>query len=920
MVFHRNAYRGPSREDALYGGSYRAHGRYPTPPDTIRSDSSPLLPYYDYSSVTSQNHHMAKRAAQACKDKRLRSSKITYDPDLRKDPSKGSKPIYIFTDRDRGLCEDPRPKALQKIPKLLRRPHSSVLIPKYKYDKYSVGPEPSSQLVIWNFPTTTPLVIIKNNFAQFGKILELKGIDDPLTAVPLGICVLKYDGDPDSAHQAATRAVAAVHKKLQIGGQYLRCGLNNNDQLFNIIYNRILDAKQQQLIKEKEERRRQQELQMMQKRDEQKREREEQRREREERKKLNRSSRDQLPVKLSAHDRHVRTLSSVTLPFNFDKHIANRPFLLIPDKFVNTRNVNSSDIRKLLSGHEFDRILTHKSGFYVVFNNIADAEKCFDEEDGRHFSKYKLYMDFVVPDELMSQTKIGERIGETGQAKAVLIREFHDYLLKDLREKVIGPKLLSFLDSDKYKSVLEKHLKEKEDSKETKPDASKGPAGVSSFTVQHQSIPISTLSTFRRKPVEKKYKRKINAVPMAHALNYSDNESEDEDQNKSSKKQKLLAIESTSSSDEEDMQELPESKATSQPTSPESLDRQIDESEPDQKKDLLVSELYKPSHDVGTTVYDDDYSNMDFDLNSLQAVIHDEEDFVFAKKAFEDLPKSEEIKNVKLWAWKHKEYAKKIKHLSSMAETSAEDAEAIEFSQAILKNDKLQNSTGSFRTQGYYKIPDKMKSEYLLHRRKAHRPLNTVQNEDESETQAVQSSRVNRANNRRFAADISAQKQMLGSETDILDLNQLTKRKKPVQFARSAIHNWGLYALEPIAAKEMIIEYVGERIRQQVAEVREKKYLRSGIGSSYLFRIDENTVIDASKKGGIARFINHCCVPSCTAKIIKVEGKKRIVIYALRDIAANEELTYDYKFERETNDEERIPCLCGAPGCKGYLN
>ena len=52
-------------------------------------------------------------------------------------------------------------------------------------------------------------------------------------------------------------------------------------------------------------------------------------------------------------------------------------------------------------------------------------------------------------------------------------------------------------------------------------------------------------------------------------------------------------------------------------------------------------------------------------------------------------------------------------------------------------------------------------------------------------------------------------------------------------------------------------------------------------------------------KRGIARFINHCCSPSCTAKIIKVEGKKRIVIYALRDIEANEELTYDYKFERK---------------------
>jgi len=120
---------------------------------------------------------------------------------------------------------------------------------------------------------------------------------------------------------------------------------------------------------------------------------------------------------------------------------------------------------------------------------------------------------------------------------------------------------------------------------------------------------------------------------------------------------------------------------------------------------------------------------------------------------------------------------------------------------------------------------------------------------------------------------------------DAVRFNQLKKRKKPVKFARSAIHNWGLYAMENISANDMIIEYVGEIVRQQVADMREKKYLKQGIGSSYLFRIDENTVIDATKKGGIARFINHSCTPNCTAKIIKVEGTKRIVIYALRDIA-----------------------------------
>ena len=38
------------------------------------------------------------------------------------------------------------------------------------------------------------------------------------------------------------------------------------------------------------------------------------------------------------------------------------------------------------------------------------------------------------------------------------------------------------------------------------------------------------------------------------------------------------------------------------------------------------------------------------------------------------------------------------------------------------------------------------------------------------------------------------------------------------------------------------------------------------------------------------------------------------------NLTADEELTYDYKFEREHNADDRIPCLCGSVGCKGFLN
>ena len=88
-------------------------------------------------------------------------------------------------------------------------------------------------------------------------------------------------------------------------------------------------------------------------------------------------------------------------------------------------------------------------------------------------------------------------------------------------------------------------------------------------------------------------------------------------------------------------------------------------------------------------------------------------------------------------------------------------------------------------------------------------------------------------------------------------------RKKQLRFAKSRIHDWGLFAMEPIAEGELVIEYVGQIIRQSVADLREKRYEADGIGSSYLFRIDQSTIVDATRFGNLSRFINHCCNVSC---------------------------------------------------------
>lgn len=143
--------------------------------------------------------------------------------------------------------------------------------------------------------------------------------------------------------------------------------------------------------------------------------------------------------------------------------------------------------------------------------------------------------------------------------------------------------------------------------------------------------------------------------------------------------------------------------------------------------------------------------------------------------------------------------------------------------------------------------------------------------------------------------------------------------KKKLILAKSAIHAWGLYAGEPIEKEDFVIEYIGEYVRSAVAESRQKTY-RKGHEDDYIFRVDEDLLVDATRAGGLARFANHCCEPNCYTRIIKVNGFGRISLYSKRAVDVGEEITYDYKFDREEGAEDRIPCCCGAKHCSGWLN
>ncbi|XP_014504418.1 uncharacterized protein LOC106764634 isoform X4 [Vigna radiata var. radiata] len=139
---------------------------------------------------------------------------------------------------------------------------------------------------------------------------------------------------------------------------------------------------------------------------------------------------------------------------------------------------------------------------------------------------------------------------------------------------------------------------------------------------------------------------------------------------------------------------------------------------------------------------------------------------------------------------------------------------------------------------------------------------------------------------------------------------------------KSRIHALGLYTSRFISRGEVVVEYVGEIVGLRVADKREKDY-QSGKklqykSACYFFRIDKEHIIDATRKGGIARFVNHSCLPNCVAKVITVRHEKKVVFFAERDIFPGEEITYDYHFNHE--DEGKIPCYCYSKNCRRYMN
>eukprot|EP01132_Coremiostelium_polycephalum_P011342 gene11342-13889_t len=126
---------------------------------------------------------------------------------------------------------------------------------------------------------------------------------------------------------------------------------------------------------------------------------------------------------------------------------------------------------------------------------------------------------------------------------------------------------------------------------------------------------------------------------------------------------------------------------------------------------------------------------------------------------------------------------------------------------------------------------------------------------------------------------------------------------------------WGLKTKNNVKKNDFIMEYCGEVISkttclQRMQQSENEKYF-------YYLTLDSKECLDASKKGNLARFINHSCDPNCETQKWTVDGEIKIGIFAIKDIPQDTELTFDYNYERFGAAKQ--VCYCNSANCRGFL-
>ena len=117
---------------------------------------------------------------------------------------------------------------------------------------------------------------------------------------------------------------------------------------------------------------------------------------------------------------------------------------------------------------------------------------------------------------------------------------------------------------------------------------------------------------------------------------------------------------------------------------------------------------------------------------------------------------------------------------------------------------------------------------------------------------------------------------------------------------------------EDCAKGDFVIEYFGRKVPEKTLE-------RNGGNGEYYMKVGKITIDGDITTQNDAKYINHSCRPNCVAGVRVINGKGRVFIFTTKKINKNTELTFDYLWTVE-REEDRTRCRCSAGKyCRRYM-
>ena len=118
----------------------------------------------------------------------------------------------------------------------------------------------------------------------------------------------------------------------------------------------------------------------------------------------------------------------------------------------------------------------------------------------------------------------------------------------------------------------------------------------------------------------------------------------------------------------------------------------------------------------------------------------------------------------------------------------------------------------------------------------------------------------------------------------------------------SSVHGYGVRATRDFKEGDLMADIEG--VTRREGEEWDDRYTLRITDSLWLDMVDQT------------RWLNHSCTGNAEVDLgVDEHGEPWAKLYAWRDIAAGEEVTWDYEFPAELAE----PCSCGSAQCRGWI-